>query len=56
MNDRKIKIFTFSWKDTLLSLILLMIPFGLCYLIQIYIEDSAIYSSLLFFVFYFSNF
>ena len=48
MNDKKIKIFAFSWKDTLLSLILLMIPFGLCCLIQIYIEDSAIYSSLLF--------
>ena len=48
MNDKKIKIFTFSWKDTLLSLTLIMIPFGLCYLIQIYIEDSAVYSSLLF--------
>lgn len=48
MNEKNTKIFTFSWKDTLISFALLIITFGICYLIQIYIPDSSNYSSLLF--------
>lgn len=39
---------TFSWKNLLLSIIVLSITFGICFLIQYFVSDSANYSSLLF--------
>lgn len=46
-NDFK-KNIVFSYKDLLLSILVLSITFGICYLIQVFIEYSESYSSILF--------
>lgn len=49
MNKDKLKIhLEFSWKDLLLSIIVLTITFGVCFFIQKFVVDSSDYSSILF--------
>ena len=48
MTKRLYKYFVFSWKDTFITILLLTVTFGVCFLIQNYIPDSSNYSSLLF--------
>ena len=49
MIKEKIKMhLSFSLKDLFLSIVVLSITFGVCFLIQKFISDSATYSSLLF--------
>lgn len=48
MTKRLYKYFVFSWKDTFITILLLTVTFGVCFLIHNYIPDSSNYSSLLF--------
>ena len=50
MKNKIKSLFTFSVKDTIISILILVIAFLICYVIHYFINDSASYSSMIFFL------